>query len=1294
MRPSIVLFSAIAASATLHGQVVINEIHHSPRDKTAGEEFVELYNNGVSTADLSGWYFSDGISFTFPDGTQLEAGDYLVVASDPDALIDRFGPGRVVGPFAGGLSGRGEQLILRNADGVREDEVDYGDGFPWPVVGGRSAPNYSIELAHPDLDNDLGASWRPSNPSLNESNALLRSRAVWRYRKGTSEPPSTWRTLEFDDADWSVGTTSIGYGDGDDSTELSDMRNSYSSVYLRHRFTIEPNGVPAAVQLRLYVDDGAAVWINGSEVHRAHVSGGALAYDDFASNHEAEWEEISLGNAPSFLVEGDNVIAIHALNATIGSSDFSIDAELLTTSASAAPTPGRANAVFSPNIGPQLRQVNHSPREPVSGMPVYVSVKATDPDGVTGVTLSYQTVDPGEYIGLSDPEYQDGWTDVSLHDDGLGGDELAGDDVYTVELPGALHVHRRLVRFRLSAMDGAGNEVRAPFPEDPVPNFAYFVYDGVPSWTGARRPGVASVEYSSDLLESIPVYHFITDRQDHLNAIHVPYRWNSPDEETPTSGSYGGSDYRWEGTLVYEGRVYDHIRFRARGGVWRYSMGKNMWKFDFPRGHSFAARDDFGRRYRARWDKLNFSALIQQGNFRQRGEQGLFEAVGFRLHNLAGNPASKTHYVHYRLITGPDEVGPDQWSGDFQGLYLAIEQLDGRFLDEHGIPDGNLYKMEGGTGELNNQGPTHPTDKSDLNAFKGTYEGSSPSASWWRANLDLDEYYSFRTIVLAIHDYDIHAGKNYFYFINPETELWTVYNWDLDLCWTTTYNGGGGRGPLNQHVLDPFAEFRLEYRNRVRELRDLLFNPDQTGMLLDEVAGVVYEAGAPSFVDADRAMWDYNPILVSDYINSTKAGHGRYYEFASNRTFAGMVNVLKSYVSSRGSWLDSNEASDSAIPNRPTMSFTGPAGFPIDALTFEASAFSDPQGSGTFGAMTWRVAEVDPGDTPPFDPEQPKPVEIEADWESGELTTYQSEMTIPAGALSVGKTYRARVKMMDNSGRWSRWSAPVEFVAGPPTAPFPQQGALRVTEMMYHPVEGVDYEFIEMQNVSGAAIDLTPVSFSDGIQFHFAGSAVTTLGPGEYVVVVENEAVFRSKYPDPNIQVAGEYEGRLANSTEVITLQTGGNSIVLEYVYDDAWYPLTDGGGHSLTVVDPLADSSSWSTPLNWKESTEPDGTPGTGDSGGPLGGIQRPGDSNQDGGTDIADAVALLRQLFGDRNLPCGDTLGDPGNVALLDVNGDDGVNIADVVYLLEFLFAEGAPPEGGTNCIRIDGCPNACAF
>ena len=116
---------------------------------------------------------------------------------------------------------------------------------------------------------------------------------------------------------------------------------------------------------------------------------------------------------------------------------------------------------------------------------------------------------------------------------------------------------------------------------------------------------------------------------------------------------------------MYDGEVYDHIRYRARGGVWRYAMGKNMWKFDFNRGHGFQARDHYGREYNTRWDKLNFSACIQQGNYLHRGEDGMFEAVGFKLFNLTGVEAPHTHWVHFRIIDEAHENGAEQYDGDF-----------------------------------------------------------------------------------------------------------------------------------------------------------------------------------------------------------------------------------------------------------------------------------------------------------------------------------------------------------------------------------------------------------------------------------------------------------------------------------------------------------------------------------------------------------------------------------------------------------------------------------------------------
>ncbi len=69
---------------------------------------------------------------------------------------------------------------------------------------------------------------------------------------------------------------------------------------------------------------------------------------------------------------------------------------------------------------------------------------------LTSVTLAYQLVNPGDYIGIADPRYNApaSWTSVAMYDDGTHGDAYRADHVYTAVLPGSLQTHRRLVRYR------------------------------------------------------------------------------------------------------------------------------------------------------------------------------------------------------------------------------------------------------------------------------------------------------------------------------------------------------------------------------------------------------------------------------------------------------------------------------------------------------------------------------------------------------------------------------------------------------------------------------------------------------------------------------------------------------------------------------------------------------------------------------------------------------------------------------------------------------------------------------
>jgi hypothetical protein len=846
------------------------------------------------------------------------------------------------------------------------------------------------------------------------------------------------------------------------------------------------------------------------------------------------------------------------------------------------PSPGQLNSTWTDNPPPALALVSHTPQSPTDQESVRITVQVSDTDGIANVLLYYQLVTPGNYFTLYDLAYASERTALAMADQ--------GDGRYMVEMPAELRRHRHLVRYWIVATDQTGRSVTAPYPDDPQPNFAYFVYNGMPAWSGAIRPGVVgeqgyAVTYDFNAIRALPVYHFLAKADDVEDAQFIP-------NSTRPAG-YMGDDYPWLGTLVYNGQVYDHIGFRARGGIHRYSVGKNMWKFNFLRGHRFQAYDNHGRPYPVKWDKLNFSAAIQHANRGHRGEQGLFESLAFRLFNLAGVEASNTHFVHFRVI---DQVAEyeNQYQGDFWGLYLAIQEVDGPFLDSYHLPDGNLYKMENGTGELNNQGLTGASDKADLNDFLWRYTYTTPDVTWWRQNLDLDRYFRYRAILEALHHYDVNQGKNYLYYLNPNTGRWSVHPWDLDLTWAETMPGDGNEPFRDRVLLHP--ELNVQFQNHLRELRDLLWNPDQLFPLIDEYAALINSpSDGLAMVDADRARWDYSPILRSRYVEPSRGGHGKFYERTPSRTFPGMAQLMKEWVVTRGAWLDQKLLTDPYLPATPSVAYQGPANFPADQLTFASSPFAD--GAGGFAAMQWRVAVLRWPGLPGYQPNTPNQYEIEAAWQSPALPYFTPQITLTPGACLPGQLCRVRVRMKNTIGRWSHWSAPLQFVAGAPTQP--PLNTLKLTELMYHPpnlgfIPDSELEFVELKNTGSSPIDLTNLRFDQGISYTFPLGA--NLGPGELLVLAKNNQWFRQKY---GFAAAGEYSQRLNNNGDQVVLRDAfGRTLFTVHYQDRAPWPLTvDGLGFSLVLNNP-------SQPLDpnngahWRASLFSGGSPGEDDPG------------------------------------------------------------------------------------------------
>ena len=131
---------------TAQADVIINEVMASNGFYESGHawDWVELYNDGKETVDLSGWGFTDSkkdlYKFTFPDRAKLKGGEYLTIWCTG---TENKKPGKGKEFYADfKISSAGEKLRLTNADGeeIRKLELPQQYGcvsYGLPAGGGE-----------------------------------------------------------------------------------------------------------------------------------------------------------------------------------------------------------------------------------------------------------------------------------------------------------------------------------------------------------------------------------------------------------------------------------------------------------------------------------------------------------------------------------------------------------------------------------------------------------------------------------------------------------------------------------------------------------------------------------------------------------------------------------------------------------------------------------------------------------------------------------------------------------------------------------------------------------------------------------------------------------------------------------------------------------------------------------------------------------------------------------------------------------------------------------------------------
>ena len=132
-RPAQCRFELLEPRFVLDSTVVFNEIMYHPAGASQSLEFIELYNQMAVDVDVSGWRFTNGVEFTFAEGTKVPGRGYAVIAKDPAALFAATGV-TALGAYGGELSNSGEQLALSDRNSREMDVLTYSDGDRWPVA--------------------------------------------------------------------------------------------------------------------------------------------------------------------------------------------------------------------------------------------------------------------------------------------------------------------------------------------------------------------------------------------------------------------------------------------------------------------------------------------------------------------------------------------------------------------------------------------------------------------------------------------------------------------------------------------------------------------------------------------------------------------------------------------------------------------------------------------------------------------------------------------------------------------------------------------------------------------------------------------------------------------------------------------------------------------------------------------------------------------------------------------------------------------------------------------------------
>ncbi len=417
--------------------IVINELHYHPETDFEPDEYIELHNHGNETVDLSNWAFTDGIFFSFPDGSLLDADDFLVVARNPLALESRVPQNKLYGPYDRVLNNAGEKVDISNADGIVIDSVTYKDHPPWPTTPDGEGP--SLERISPT---------GPSHHPRNWGTASAQTEGQWQHlsTSGSVTNSRLYFTLEGSGALLIDDVSLIKKG-----TDENILANPNFEIPFSESNDWRPMGSHRNSE-RISLNDA----VNGDHVLKLVSTG---PQEPLISNSIMQTvENIELGEnyRLSFslkVLDAEGKLLVQTYG---GGLSYTHNLEQ-----PASLSPGKQNTLFSTNIPPYFSNVSWTPQCPAPNQEVTIEADIMDEEGIEEVTLTYL------------PKSQN----IQYSEQTLPMKQSHGNDTegrWTATIPG--QQDHTFVRFYMTAKDSKGKQTIHPSPDEARYTYTYYHY--------------------------------------------------------------------------------------------------------------------------------------------------------------------------------------------------------------------------------------------------------------------------------------------------------------------------------------------------------------------------------------------------------------------------------------------------------------------------------------------------------------------------------------------------------------------------------------------------------------------------------------------------------------------------------------------------------------------------------------------------------------------------------------------------------------------------------------------------